>query len=89
MHIAGGADRPAPQIALVNREGRYQLATPGLGAPLEPSPATAAAVRALRAAGVEGPGPDRYLAPEIEVAVGLVASGAVLDAVEEVIGELA
>ncbi len=59
-----------------------------LRAPLEPSPATAAAVRALRAAGVEGPGPDRHLAPEIETAVGLVASGTVLDAVEDVIGGL-
>ncbi|MCW2797443.1 histidine ammonia-lyase [Nocardioides sp.] len=57
-------------------------------APLEPSPATAAVVRLLRAAGVEGPGPDRHLSPEIEMAVGLVRSGAVLDAVEEVIGEL-
>ena len=60
-----------------------------LRAPLEPSPATAAAVRTLRAAGVEGPGPDRHLAPEIETAVGLVSSGAVLTEVEAVIGALA
>ena len=60
-----------------------------LRAPLEPSPATAAVVRLLRDAGVEGPGTDRHLAPEIETAVGLVGSGAVLTAVEEVIGELA
>ncbi len=59
-----------------------------LRAPLEPSPATAAVVRLLRASGVEGPGPDRHLSPEIEAAVSLVQSGAVLDAVEEVIGEL-
>ena len=59
-----------------------------LRAPLTPSPATGAVVRLLREAGVEGPGPDRHLAPEIEVAVGLVASGAVLDAVDDVIGEL-
>jgi histidine ammonia-lyase len=57
--------------------------------PLEPSPATSAVIDLLRAAGVEGPGPDRHLAPEIELAVGLVASGAVLLAVEQVIGELA
>ena len=44
--------------------------------------------RSLRAGGVEGPGPDRHLAPDIEAAVGLVASGAVLDAVRPVIGEL-
>jgi histidine ammonia-lyase len=56
--------------------------------PLEPSPATGAVVRLLRDSGIEGPGPDRHLAPEIETAVGLVRSGAVLAAVEDVIGEL-
>jgi histidine ammonia-lyase len=56
---------------------------------LEPSPATAAVVRALREAGVQGPGPDRHLSPEIEETVSLVASGAVLAAAESVIGELA
>jgi histidine ammonia-lyase len=59
-----------------------------LRAPLEPSPATAAVVRLLRSAGAEGPGPDRHLSPEIETAVSLVQSGAVVRAVEEVIGEL-
>ena len=57
--------------------------------PLEPSPATGAVVRLLRSAGIEGPGPDRHLAPEIEAAVGLVRDGSVVAAVEEVIGELA
>ena len=56
--------------------------------PLEPSPATEAVVRLLRASGIEGPGPDRHLAPEIETAVGLVRDGRVVAAVEEVIGEL-
>jgi histidine ammonia-lyase len=46
-------------------------------------------VRLLRANGVQGPGPDRHLSPEIEAAVQLVASGAVLSAVEGVIGQLA
>ncbi len=59
-----------------------------LRAPLTPSPATGAVVRLLRSSGIEGPGPDRHLTPEIEKAVALVASGAVLNAVEEVIGEL-
>ena len=58
-------------------------------APLEPSPATGAVVRRLRDAGIEGPGPDRHLSPEIEAAVELVRTGAVLAAAEEVIGELA
>ena len=56
---------------------------------LDPSPATAAVVRTLREAGIEGPGPDRHLSPEIETAVSLVASGAVLAAAESVIGDLA
>ncbi len=44
--------------------------------------------RLLRSSGIEGPGPDRHLSPEIEAAVELVRSGAVLSAVEAVIGEL-
>ena len=59
-----------------------------LRAPLEPAPASRAVVRLLRSSGIEGPGPDRHLSPEIEAACELVASGAVLTAVEEVIGEL-
>ncbi|MCW2855194.1 MAG: hutH [Marmoricola sp.] len=59
-----------------------------LRAPLAPSPATAAVVALLRGAGIEGPGPDRHLSPEIERAVDLVRSGAVVAAAEEVIGEL-
>jgi histidine ammonia-lyase len=56
--------------------------------PLEPSPATGAVIDLLRSSGVQGPGPDRHLSPEIETAVELVRSGAVLHAVEEVIGDL-
>ena len=37
---------------------------------------------------VAGPGPDRYLAPEIEAAVEFVRSGAALAAAESVIGPL-
>jgi histidine ammonia-lyase len=59
-----------------------------LRAPLEPSPATAAVVRLLRSSGIEGPGADRHLSPEIETAVSLVKSGAVCSCVEDVIGEL-
>ncbi|MFL6105407.1 MAG: histidine ammonia-lyase [Marmoricola sp.] len=56
--------------------------------PLEPSPATAAVIDLLRSNGVDGPGPDRHLSPEIERCVELVRSGAVVGAVESVIGEL-
>jgi histidine ammonia-lyase len=59
-----------------------------LRAPLEPAPGTGAVVALLRSSGVQGPGPDRHLAPEIETAVELVRSGAVLSAVESVVGEL-
>ena len=59
-----------------------------LRAPLRPAPATAAVVAALRET-VPGPGPDRYLAPEIEAAVDLVASGGVVRAAESVTGPLA
>ena len=58
-----------------------------LRAPLEPGPGTAAARAAVRAA-IPGPGPDRWLAPELAEAEALVASGAVLDAVEAAIGAL-
>ena len=57
-------------------------------APLTPSPATAAAVALLRR-NVEGPGPDRHLAPEIEHAFVDGRSGALVAAVENLMGELA
>jgi histidine ammonia-lyase len=59
-----------------------------LRAPLAPAPATAAVVSALHTAGWAGPGPDRWLAPEIELAVGFVTSGAAVAAAESVTGPL-
>ncbi len=59
-----------------------------LRAPLEPSPATAAVIALLRGAGIEGPGPDRHLSPEIEAAFELVRTGAVVAAAEAVIGAM-
>jgi histidine ammonia-lyase len=56
--------------------------------PLRPGPATAALVARVRET-VPGPGPDRYLAPELAAAEQLVSSGAVVAAVEEVVGPLA
>jgi histidine ammonia-lyase len=52
-----------------------------------PAAATGAVTAGLRAA-VDGPGPDRYLSPEIEAAVGYVASGAAARAAEAVTGPL-
>lgn len=59
-----------------------------LRAPLAPAPATAAVRAALRAT-VPGPGPDRYLAPDIEAAVTAVLTGAVTTAAESLTGPLA
>jgi histidine ammonia-lyase len=59
-----------------------------LRAPLKAAPATAAAVAALRAAGVGGPGPDRYLSIEMRAAEQAVHDGSVLAAVEAVTGAL-
>jgi histidine ammonia-lyase len=56
-------------------------------APLDPGPGTAAARSALRTV-VPGAGPDRRLAPELADAEALVASGAVVEAVEDAIGAL-
>ena len=58
-----------------------------LRAPLRPAPATAAARGALRDH-VAGPGPDRYVSPELGAAEALVTSGAVLGAVESSVGAL-
>jgi histidine ammonia-lyase len=60
-----------------------------LRSPLQPAPATAAAITALRQAGAPAPGTDRWLAPEIDIAVDLVATGAVVAAVESVTGPFA
>ena len=56
--------------------------------PLEPAAPTAAVRDALREV-APGPGPDRHLGPEIDAAVGLVASGKALAAAESVLGPLA
>jgi histidine ammonia-lyase len=58
-----------------------------LRAPLQPSPATGAVLRLLREQ-VPGPGPDRHLSPEIDAAVDLVRTGAVVAAAEDVVGPL-
>jgi histidine ammonia-lyase len=69
-----------------------------LRAPLTPSPATGAVVAALRAGvaatdgrpgrvAVAGPGPDRYLSPEIEATVEFVRSGAAVDAANSALSE--
>ncbi|MFK4597755.1 histidine ammonia-lyase [Streptomyces pristinaespiralis] len=56
---------------------------------LTPAPASRAAIEALRAAGVEGPGPDRFLAPDLAAADAFVRDGQLVAAVEKVTGPLA
>ena len=58
-----------------------------LRAPIEPAPGTKAAVAALRTS-VPGPGPDRYVAPELAAAEACIESGRLLDAVEVAVGPL-
>ena len=57
-------------------------------APLTPSPATGAVIAAVRAR-VEGPGSDRYLAPDIEAVVDLARDGSLVAAAESITGPLA
>ncbi|MFC4585162.1 histidine ammonia-lyase [Sphaerisporangium corydalis] len=59
-----------------------------LRAPLRPAPATAAVVAALRQE-TPGPGPDRFLAPEIDSAVHLVTDQTLLTAAQSQTGPLA
>ncbi len=58
-----------------------------LRAPLRPASGTAAALSVIRSR-VPGPGPDRYLSPELASVEELVSSGSVLDAVEAAVGPL-
>jgi histidine ammonia-lyase len=60
-----------------------------LRAPLLPAAGTAAALAALRDAGVPGHGPDRWQAPELASAARLVLTGGLVAAVESAIGPLA
>jgi histidine ammonia-lyase len=54
--------------------------------PLLPGPATGAVLDALRES-VPGPGPDRYLAPEIEATVEFVRSGRAVQAADKALAE--
>jgi histidine ammonia-lyase len=58
-----------------------------LRAPLRPAPGTGAALRAVREVS-PGPGPDRWLAPELAAVEELVGSGRLLAAVQAEVGAL-
>src|SRR5699024_12254726 len=59
-----------------------------LRAPLAPSAPSAAPISVLRRTG-DGPGPDRFLAPDIAEAEARLRDGSLLAAVEQVTGRLA
>jgi histidine ammonia-lyase len=59
-----------------------------LRAPLQPGPGGAAALGAVRSR-IGGPGPDRWLAPDLAVADELVTAGVLQDAVEAAVGPMA
>ncbi len=59
-----------------------------LRAPLRPAPGTAAALAAVRER-VPGPGPDRFVSPELAAVEAIVVSGHLLAAVEGRVGALA
>jgi histidine ammonia-lyase len=58
-----------------------------LRAPLAPGAGTGAALAAVRAR-IDGPGADRFLAPELAAAEDLVRSGTLVAAVEAAVGPL-
>ena len=58
-----------------------------LRGPLQPAAGTGAALQVLRDR-VAGPGPDRWLSPDLRAAEQLLADGSVLSAVESAIGAL-
>jgi histidine ammonia-lyase len=92
VSMAWGAARKLRQsVANLTRILAVELTCAARGldlrAPLRPGPATAAAHAALRAH-VPGPGPDRFLAPELAAAEQLVGGGELLRATEAAAGAL-
>jgi histidine ammonia-lyase len=87
----GAARKLRHAVANLSRILGVELAAAAHGidlrAPLPPARGTAAALRAVRAH-IAGPGPDRRLAPDLAAAERLIASGALVAAVETEIGEL-
>jgi len=87
----GAARKLRVAVANLTRILAVELACAARGldlrAPLAPAPGTAAALSVLRSR-VSGPGPDRYMSPELAAVEELIRSGAMLDAVAEAIGPL-
>ena len=79
-------------VANLRRIVAVELVCAGAGldhrAPLHPGAGTGAALRALRAV-VAGPGPDRWLSPDLRAAEALLADDGFLSAITGAIGPLA
>jgi histidine ammonia-lyase len=93
-HVSNGwaaARKLRRGVANLRRILAVELVCAGAGldlrAPLEPAVGTGAALAVLRDA-VAGPGPDRWLSPDLLAAEERLADGTVLAAVEAVVGPL-
>ena len=87
----GAARKLRLSVANLGRILAVELATAAraidLRAPLQPAAGTAAALAAVRAR-VAGPGPDRFLSPDLLAAEELVRDGSLVAAVEAAVGPL-
>jgi histidine ammonia-lyase len=87
----GAARKLRTVVANLRRILAVEITAAGRGielrAPLEPATGTGSALLALRAL-VPGPGPDRWLAPELEAVERALGDGTILGAVESELGEL-
>lgn len=87
----GAARKLRTSVANVARILAVELAAAAhaidLRRPLEPAAGTGAAVQHLRGH-VDGPGPDRFLSPDLRAAEAIVRDGSLVAAVERVIGPL-
>jgi histidine ammonia-lyase len=77
----------AVELCAATRAIELRTGPTSLGA--SPAPASRAVLEAVRKAGVEGPGPDRFLAPDLAAADAFVRQGRLVEAVERVTGPLA
>ena len=88
----GAARKLRASVANLTRIVAVELACAAraldLRAPLSPARGTGAALSVIRSR-VPGPGPDRWMSPELAAVEELVRSGELLAAVEEAVGRLA
>ena len=93
-HVSNGwaaARKLRRSVANLRRVLAVELVCAGaaidLRSPLQPATGTGAALQVLRAK-IAGPGPDRWLSPDLRIAELLLIDGSVLDAVEAAVGPL-